>query len=71
MKRAFSLVVIHLLVFATIQAQSPAATTDAANSVQLSRQDDSTVQPRELKIPAGTSLEIECAYTVNSLDLHP
>jgi len=71
MKRAFSLVVIHLFVFATIQAQSPAATTDAANSIQLSRQDDSTVQPRELKIPAGTALEIECAYTVNSLDLHP
>ena len=71
MKRAFSLALIHLFVFATIQAQSPAATTDAANSIQLSRPDDSTVQPRELKIPAGTALEIECAYTVNSLDLHP
>ena len=37
MKKAFSLVLVHLFVFATIQAQSPTATTDAANSVQVSQ----------------------------------
>jgi hypothetical protein len=71
MKRTLSVALIHLFVIATIQAQSPAATTDAANSVQLSRPGDSTVQPRELKIPAGTALEIECAYTVNSQYVRP
>ena len=44
MKRAFSLALIHLFVFATIQAQSPTVTTDAANPVQLS-QPESTAPP--------------------------
>src|SRR5438874_1402967 len=73
MKRAFSLALIHLFVFATIQAQSPTVTTDAANPVQLS-QPESTAPPpavRELKIPGGTPLEIETAYTVNSQYVRP
>jgi len=73
MKRAFSLALIHLFVFATIQAQSPTVTTDAANPVQLS-QPESTAPPpavRELKIPAGTPLEIETAFTVNSQYVRP
>ena len=72
MKRAFSLVVIQLFVFATIQAQSPAATTDAANSVQLSQQPAAVEsRSREIKIPAGTPLEIETSYTVNSQYVSP
>jgi len=73
MKRAFSLALIHLFVFATIQAQSPTVATDAANPVQLS-QPESTAPPpavRELKIPAGTPLEIETAFTVNSQYVRP
>ena len=74
MKRALSLALTHLFVIATIQAQSPAATTGAANSVQVS-QSESSASPaaptRELKIPAGTPLEIETAYTVSSLDVRP
>ena len=74
MKRALSLALTHLFVIATIQAQSPAATTGAANSVQVS-QSESSASPaaptRELKIPAGTAVEIETAFTVNSLDVRP
>ena len=72
MTRAFSLVLVHLFVITTIQAQSPAATTGAANSVQVAQRElpaSLTVPARELKIPAGTPLEIEAAYTVSSLDV--
>jgi len=73
MKRAFSLALIHLFVFATIQAQSPTVTTDAANPVQLSQPESVTPPPavRELKIPAGAPLEIETAFTVNSQYVRP
>ena len=74
MKRAFSLVLVHLFVITTIQAQSPAATTSAANSVQVAQTQlpaSFTAPARELKIPAGTPLEIEAAYTVSSLDVRP
>ena len=74
MKRAFSLVLVHLFVITTIQAQSPAATTGAANSVQVAQRElpaSLTVPARELKIPAGTPLEIEAAYTISSLDVRP
>jgi len=74
MKRAFSLALVHLSVITTIQAQSPATTTGAANSVQVAQRElpaSLTVPARELKIPAGTPLEIEAAYTVSSLDVRP
>src|SRR2546429_414051 len=74
MKRALSLALTHLFVIATIQAQSPAATTSAANSVQVSQPSlptSPTSQTRELKIPPGTPLKIETAYTVSSLDVRP
>ena len=74
MKRGFSVVLVHLFVITTIQAQSPAATTGAANSVQVAQRElpaSLTVPARELKIPAGTPLEIEAAYTVSSLDVRP
>ena len=74
MKRAFSLVLVHLFVITTIQAQSPAATTGAANSVQVAQRElpaSLTVPARELKIRAGTPLEIEAAYSVSSLDVRP
>ena len=73
MKRAFSLALIHLFVFATIQAQSPAASSPAANPVQLSQPESATPSSavRELKIPAGTPLEVETAFTVNSQYVRP
>jgi len=72
MTRAFSLVLVHLFVITTIQAQSPAATTSAANSVQVAQTQlpaSFTAPARELRIPAGTPVEIEAAYTVSSLDV--
>jgi hypothetical protein len=72
MKRAFSLALVQLFVITTIQAQSPAAITGAANSVQVAQTElpaSFTAPARELKIPAGTPLEIEAAYNVNSLDV--
>jgi len=74
MKRTLSLALTHLFVIASIQAQSPAATPGAANSVQVSQSESSASLPsatRELKIPAGTPLEIETAYSVSSLDVRP
>ena len=74
MTRAFSLVLVHLFVITTIQAQSPAATTGAPNSVQVAQRElpaSLTVPARELKIRAGTPLEIEAAYSVSSLDVRP
>jgi len=73
MKRTLSLVLTHLFVIASIQAQSPAATTSAANPVQVSQSESSAAPAptRELKIPAGTAVEIETAYTVSSLDVRP
>src|SRR5438876_9637404 len=74
MKRTLSLALTHLFVIAAIQAQSPAATTGAANPVQVPQSESpaSLAAPtRELKIPAGTPLEIEAAYTVSSLDVRP
>ena len=73
MKRALSLVLIHLFVITTIQAQSPAASSTAVNPVQLSQPESATPPPaaRELKIPVGTPLEIETAFTVNSEYVRP
>ncbi|HMH42980.1 MAG TPA: hypothetical protein VK557_05820 [Pyrinomonadaceae bacterium] len=74
MKRPLSLVLVHLFVITTIQAQSPAATTGAANSVQVSQPSAATAPTsptRDLKIPAGSAVEIEASYTISSYDLHP
>ena len=69
MKTVISLSLIYLLLFATAQAQSPPATATAADSIQVS-QTDRAAEPklRELNIRAGTPLEIEAAFTVNSYD---
>jgi hypothetical protein len=73
MKRAISLIFVHLFVITTIQAQSPTASSTAANPVQLSQPENATspLAGRELKIPAGTPLEIETAFTVNSQYVRP
>jgi len=63
-----------MLVITTVHAQAPSATSGAANSSQSSSSERSAEQiseTREVKIPAGTPLEIEVAYTVNSLDVRP
>jgi hypothetical protein len=68
-KSFLSLVIAYLLVVNTAAAQSPPSSSGAANPVQVSPA-ESTAAPqpriREFKIPAGTPLEIETAYTVDS-----
>lgn len=73
MQRSFALIFICLFVANTVWAQSPPAPTTAANPVQLSQAESATPPPavRELKIPAGTPLEIETAFTVDSQYVRP
>jgi hypothetical protein len=73
MQRSFALIFICLFVANAVGAQSPAASSTAANPVQLSQPESATPPPavRELKIPAGTPLEIETAFTVNSQYVRP
>lgn len=74
MKKALSVVLIQLLTLAVAKAQTPTAAPAATNPVQVSQPETAsepaqTAAVRELKIPAGTPLEIEAAYTVSSLDV--
>jgi hypothetical protein len=73
MQRSFALIFICLFVANAVGAQSPTASSTAANPVQLSQPESATSAPpvRELKIPAGTPLEIETAFTVNSQYVRP
>jgi len=62
------------LLQATVPAQSPLVVADAAKPVQEAQSVSDTTVPakpmrRELKIPAGTALEIEAAYTVTSSNI--
>lgn len=72
MKKPLCLMLIHLLVFVVAQAQSLPPLSGATNPSQLSPAELATPAPsetRQVKIPAGTPVEIEVAYTVSSLDV--
>jgi hypothetical protein len=81
LRKLISLLLIALFSPALSLAQSPVVETSAAKSVQQTQPTSDTpkapdtldVQPerRELKIPAGTALEIEAANTVRSVDMRP
>jgi hypothetical protein len=71
LKNLISLLLAAFLLQSTILAQSPVVETSATKSVQETQPITYTTAPakpatRELKIPAGTTLEIEVAYTVFS-----
>ena len=71
MRNLISLILAAFLLQATVSAQSRLVAADAAKPVQEAQSiSDATVpmkpMRRELKIPAGTALEIEAAYTVSS-----
>src|SRR5205814_4181910 len=66
MKKPLCLMLIHLLVFVAVRAQSLPASSGATNPVQVSQPKVPPIEVRELKIPAGTPLEIETAYTIDS-----
>lgn len=74
MKKPLCLMLIYLLVVVAAQAQSLPASSGATNPSQLSppeRAISSPSETRQVKIPAGTPVEIEVAYTVSSLDVRP
>jgi hypothetical protein len=76
LRKLNSLLLAALLSPATIFAQSPVVETSAAKPVQEAQSIDDTfdstsLPSRGVKLPAGTPIDIESAYTVSSLDLKP
>lgn len=81
MRKLISVLLGAFLLPVTSFAQSPLVETSAAKSVQVAQpeaatpkaSDTSDAKParRELKIPAGTPLEIEAANTVSSVNVRP
>jgi hypothetical protein len=66
MKKSLCLTLIYLLVFVAARAQSLPASSGATNPVQVSQTPSLPAETREFKIPAGTPLEIETAFTIDS-----
>lgn len=75
MRNVIALVFLCLLFVSTAAAQSGAVQPAAEQTIQSSQSsapDQSVDQSvSELKIPAGTLIEVQVAYTVNSLDVRP
>lgn len=76
MRSLISLLLAAFLLPATSLAQSPVVEPGAAKAVQETPSIADTTSAakavqRELKIPAGTALEIEAANTVKSVDIRP
>ena len=75
MKNVTTLIFLSLLLVSTAAAQSVAIQPAAEQTIQPSQSfapNSNAQQPAaELKIPAGTPIEVEVAYTVNSLDVKP
>jgi hypothetical protein len=73
-KKLFSLVLLTSLA-STITAQSGATrSADATKPIQPSESTVATsapIQLRELKLPAGTPIDIEATYTISSIDFRP
>lgn len=82
MRNSIPLVFISLLLVSSGSAQSPRNQPAAEQTIQQSQSPPfvsaasatlsaSPQLARELKIPAGTLIEVEVAYTVNSLNVKP
>ena len=73
MKHSLLLLFAILLWQSVLFAQTTTSETAAAKNIQLSQPAVTypTSGTAELKIPAGTPIEVEVAYTVNSLDVKP
>ena len=76
MRKLIFLILAAFISQATVSAQSPVAQPDATKPVQQSQTvADTAALPatpiRDVKLPAGTPIDIESAYTVSSLDLRP
>jgi hypothetical protein len=75
MKNSILLVIVSLLFLSAIEAQSTDVHPAAEETIQPSQTSPATSNSPsallEVKIPAGTSIEVEAAYTVNSIDVKP
>lgn len=72
MKRAVCLLLIHVVTLAVAQAQTPAESPGATNSIQPSSPAvvfSAAPTFRELKIRGGTQLDIEAIHAVSSLNI--
>lgn len=77
MRQPLSALILVLLMYSLVVAQSTALPAPAAISIQPSpqpvavNQPNVQAQPRVLNLPAGTRLDIETAYNINSRDMRP
>ena len=73
MRNAIPVAFLSLLLASTIAAQSTAVQPSAEQTIQPSQSSapdpNARQSPVQVKIPAGTPIEVDVAYTVNSLDL--
>lgn len=74
-RHIITLVFLSLLFVATAGAQTVEVSSGAEQIIQpsqsLAPSPNATLPAKEVKIPAGTPIEVEVAYTVNSLDVKP
>jgi hypothetical protein len=75
MRTIITLIFVVLSLVSTTSAQSAAIASGAKEIIQPSQSSliasTEGQSTRELTLPAGTPIEVEVAYTVNSLDLKP
>jgi len=76
MRGSISVVLTIVFLFSSLAAQSARAPESATKPIQPSEFAAAISAPalltsRELKLPAGTSLDIEATYTVSSIDFRP
>jgi hypothetical protein len=76
MKKPISVAIVQFLLLSVVNAQSPQAAPSAAKSLQESQPPAATSAAseavfRQVRLPAGTQIDVETTYTVSSLDLTP
>lgn len=74
MRRSISVLLTIAFLCSSLAAQSARVTDSATKPIQPSEsaaEISAPAKPRELKLPAGTPIDIEAAHTVSSLDFRP
>jgi hypothetical protein len=76
MRSSISLLLTVAFLSSSLAAQSAKAPESATKPIQPSESaatisESTQPQPRELKLPAGTPIDIEATYTVSSIDFRP
>jgi hypothetical protein len=74
MRSSISVLLTIVFLCSSLAAQSATAPESATKPIQASESAatvDAPPNPRELKLPAGTPIDIEAIYTVSSIDFRP